>query len=79
VWAARGEDVAAEAEPLLRAARRRGEENLSAIVWREAGRLGIDETVMGRYLTRHIRFDLGDEERAGLERFREETGALGLL
>ncbi len=79
VWVARDEGIAAEAVPLLRRARSRGAENLSAVVWREAGRLGIQEAVMGRYLTRHIRHELGEEERAGLRRFGEECRALALL
>ncbi len=32
-----------------------------------------------RYLTQHIRFDLGPEEKAGLERFRELLGIHGFV
>ncbi len=79
VWAARDEACAREAGPVLRRARDRGRANLSAVVWREAGRLGVEERVIGRYLTRHVRHDLGPEERRGLERFREECARGGLL
>ena len=40
---------------------------------REIARLqrGFDAEFAERYLTRHIRFDLGDREKAGLAKFRE--------
>jgi chorismate dehydratase len=79
VWAARDAAAATEVAPLLRRARTRGEENLSAIVWREAGRLGLQERVMGRYLSRHIRYELGEAEHQGLDRFRNECETAGLL
>ncbi len=78
VWAARDGAAARNAEPVLRAARRRGEAALPSIVDREAARLGMDRGVMERYLGGHIRFDLGPDERAGLERFRAECLRSGI-
>ena len=79
VWAARDGDAAAAAAPVLSAARRRGEADLQRIVAREAARLGLAEAAMDRYLRVHIRRDLGDDERRGLDRFRAEAARAGLL
>lgn len=72
LWAARDGAAAEAAAPVLAEARRRGREALPGIVRREAARLGLAEDAMRRYLTENIRHDLGEEERRGLERFREE-------
>ncbi len=79
LWAARDEAAAAAVGPVLAEARRRGREALPAIVRREAARLRIPEDSMRRYLTRHIRHDLGAQERRGLERFRAECRKAGLI
>ena len=79
VWAARDEAAAAAAAPVLREARRRGRGAFGEIVRREAARLRIPEASMARYLSHHIRHDLGAEERRGLERFREECAGAGIV
>ncbi len=78
VWAARDAAAAQAVAPVLDAARRRGIEGLDGIVRREAERLRIPPDAMRRYLTHHIRHDLGEEERRGLERFRQECVRAGL-
>jgi chorismate dehydratase len=78
VWAARDGEAARAAAPLLREARARGRGRMAAIVGEEASRLGIPRAAMDRYLTVHIRHELGAEERRGLDRFREECVRAGL-
>ena len=48
---------------------------------REIGRLqrDFDPGFAERYLTRHIKFDLGEDEKAGLERFRALLQKQGLI
>ena len=48
---------------------------------REIGRLqrDFDPAFAERYLTRHIKFDLGGDEKAGLERFRSLLQKQGLI
>jgi chorismate dehydratase len=78
VWAVRpganlrGVDVA------LREAKSRGLENVGAIAQAEAGRLGLDAGFCRRYLETLLRFDLGVDERAGLQRYYELAVELGL-
>jgi len=79
VWAARDAETARAVAPLLRAARERGQAALPAIARREAGRVGIPEEAMARYLSSNIRYEFGDEERRGLERFSEECAKAELL
>jgi chorismate dehydratase len=79
LWAARDGAAAAAAAPRLREARLRGRDRLPEVVRREAARLRIPEASMARYLTHHIRHEFGEEERRGLERFREECARAGLL
>jgi chorismate dehydratase len=78
-WAARTAAAAREAAPILREARARGRERLRDLAREEAARLGTDPGAMERYLARNIRHDLGEEERRGLGRFREECARSGLL
>lgn len=79
VWAARDGEAARAAEPVLREARARGRADLASIVEREAARLGLDPRAVERYFTRNLLFEFGEEEGAGLERFRAECAAAGLL
>jgi len=78
VWVARDGAAAEAAERVLRDARARGRERLPEIVRAEAGRLGIPVAEMERYLTVNIRHEFGEDERRGLERFREECIRAGL-
>jgi chorismate dehydratase len=79
VWAARDEASARSLEPILRRARALGAERLPGIVRREAVRLGVGAEAMERYLTRHILYEFGEEERRGLARLGEECRRAGLL
>jgi len=51
----------------LRALKRQGLAHLDEIIHAEAR----DPAFTRRYLTQHIRFELGDREKAGIEKFRE--------
>ena len=71
VFAAWYGDPDAEAE--LEAAHGRGVARLAAYAHEAAAELDLPEEDLRRYLERHIRFRLGGEELAGLERFRDEV------
>lgn len=77
-WLARDPEVAAQAEgPLTRAAVR-GRADLERIAAEGAARLGLCPNEASVYLRDHLSFHFGDEERAGMERFRElRAGLLG--
>jgi chorismate dehydratase len=75
VWALRrGTDTAALRDE-LRAARRRGAAGLEQVLreWPD-----FDEPTRRAYLTRHIRYELGAAEKAGLARFAELLNRHGL-
>ena len=59
----------------LRALKRHGQAHLAEIV-REEPR---DPAFTERYLTQHIRFDLGEREKAGIEKFRELLAKHGFV
>lgn len=63
----------------LREARSHGEANLDRIAREESAGLGLEEDTCVHYLTRVMTYRFGPEERAGLDRFRDEARALGLL
>jgi chorismate dehydratase len=71
VFAAWYGDPRAEAD--LEAAYGRGATRLAAYACEAASELGLPEEDLRRYLEQRIRFRLGEEEVAGLERFRTET------
>jgi chorismate dehydratase len=79
VWAARDAAAARAALPLLREARERGSRRIPEIAAEEARRLGMEPAALERYLTGHIRYGFGADERAGLERFRAECVRKGLI
>ena len=66
---------AAQVADDLRALKRYGLAHLAEIV-REEPR---DPVFTERYLTQHIRFDLGDRERAGIEKFRQLLAKHGFI
>jgi chorismate dehydratase len=53
-------------------------EYVGAIAQAESGRLGLDAGFCRRYLETLLRFDLGVEELAGLQRYYELAVKLGL-
>lgn len=70
VWAARPEASEKSAEPFLNSLQF-GLDHLDDIVHSEYGKRQITEDLAREYLTRHIVFELGEEEYKGLDRFLE--------
>jgi chorismate dehydratase len=71
VWAVRDGVYLGEAEAAFTQAKRLGLSRAGVIAAREAPKLGLDAGYCRRYLQNVIRYDLGPEERAGMERYRE--------
>jgi chorismate dehydratase len=71
VWAGRPGNITPQLEEALRESCRYGLGELDAIIKEEAERRGFPEHVVHHYLTRHICYQLGDEEEAGLKLFLE--------
>ena len=69
VWAVRPGANLRGVDAALHEAKSRGLENLGAIAEAEALPLGLDAGFCRRYLETLLRFDLRDEELAGLQRF----------
>lgn len=71
VWAVRpGADLRG-VDAALQEAKAAGLENVGAIAQAEAAGLGLDAGFSRRYLETLLRFDLGSDELAGLERYYE--------
>ncbi len=78
-WFARAGAVDAEQEDMFRVAKQKGLARVDAIAAEHSARSGLDEASLRSYLTESIRYDLGDEELKGLERFWSEAASAGLL
>ncbi len=78
-WFARAGAVDAEQEDIFRVAKQKGLSRAFAIAAEHSARSGLDEASLRSYLTESIRYDLGDEELRGLERFWSEAASAGLL
>jgi len=78
-WFARPDSVSREQEDLFRVAKQKGLARTDAIAAEHAARSGLSEASLREYLTESIRYDLGDEELAGLQRFWSEAAKAGLL
>lgn len=78
-WFARAGAVSAEQEDIFRVAKQKGLSRVDAIAAEHGQRSGLDEASLRSYLTESIRYDLGDEELRGLERFWTEAASAGLL
>jgi len=78
VWAGRKERVTPELVDRLTAARDRGLARIDAIA-ADGARSDEDAAARRRYLTEAVRFTLGPEELAGLERFLALAAEEGLL
>jgi cyclic dehypoxanthinyl futalosine synthase len=78
-WCGRPGAVSAADEALLDRARRAGLERRDAIAQEHAARTGLSPASLRAYLRDAIRYDLGDDERRGLERFYDEAARAGLL
>lgn len=84
VWAVRAGVELGRTEEAFYRAKERGIRQAGAIAARESKALELDAGFCRRYLTNIIRYDLGERELAGLERFRNlmarhfaPTGTLG--
>ncbi len=78
-WFARSGAVDAEQEDIFRVAKQKGLSRVDAIAEEHAARSGLEAASLRAYLTESIRYDLGDEELRGLERFWAEGAQAGLL
>ncbi len=74
VWAVREGVELGEAAGAFEQAKQLGKKNAGLIAEREAKLLELDPGFCRRYLTNIIRYDLGERELAGMERFRELMG-----
>jgi cyclic dehypoxanthinyl futalosine synthase len=78
-WCARAGSLSADDERLLEDAKLAGLERRDAIAEEHAARTGMSPASLRAYLRDAIRYDLGDDERRGLERFYDEAAQAGLL
>lgn len=78
-WFGRSGTVRSEHEEILREAKREGLARRAAIAKEHAARTGLSEASLKSYLTDAIRYDLGDDELRGLERFWIEAARARLL
>ena len=78
-WFARAGAVDAEQEDIFRVAKQKGLSRVDAIAAEHSARSGLAEASLRSYLTESIRYDLGDEELRGLERFWSEAASARLL
>lgn len=78
VWAVRRGVQLGRVEEAFHEAKAFGLAHAGEIAQREAPALGLDPGYCRRYLTNIIRYDLGDRELAGLEKYRELATELNL-
>jgi chorismate dehydratase len=77
VWSVRSELPTIDG--ILTTAKKAGLANLGRIAKEESARLGLDAGFCRRYLENILRFDLGPQELAGLDRFWQLAHGHGLL
>jgi cyclic dehypoxanthinyl futalosine synthase len=78
-WFGREGALSVEGERTLRAARDEGIRRRDDFADAHAEKTGLSAGLLRAYLRDSIRYELGDEERAGLERFFGEAAGAGLL
>jgi cyclic dehypoxanthinyl futalosine synthase len=78
-WCGRPGALSAEDERLLAHSKAAGLERRDAIADEHAGATGLPAASLRAYLRDSIRYDLGDDERRGLERFYDDAASAGLL
>jgi cyclic dehypoxanthinyl futalosine synthase len=78
-WCGRAGALSVDDERLLEAAKREGLDRREAIADAHAEQTGLPPASLRAYLREAIRYDLGDEERRGLQRFYDEAAHAGLL
>ena len=77
-WVARGEVNLGQVPQTLLNAKKDGIKRIPEIVRIESQRLGFPESLCRDYLTKHIFYELGDSEIAGLKKFYELAVKHGL-
>lgn len=77
LWSARPEIIQERYARAFRASCRFGLEHLDQIVQAEAAARGVTAELAREYLTRHIVFELGDRDYAGLDLFLQYGARLG--
>jgi cyclic dehypoxanthinyl futalosine synthase len=78
-WCGRPSALSADDETLLHNAKARGLAARDALAAAHAAHSGLSANFLRSYLHNALRYDLGNEERRGLERFYEEAAIAGLL
>jgi cyclic dehypoxanthinyl futalosine synthase len=78
-WFGRPRALTADQERILIDARAAGMERRDALADAHAEQTGLPRASLRSYLRDAVVFDLGDEERRGLERFYADAAAAGLL
>ena len=78
-WCGRPGALTADDERLLERAKLDGLARRHAIAAEHAARTGLPEASLRAYLSESLHYDLGDDERRGLERFYDEAARAGLL
>jgi cyclic dehypoxanthinyl futalosine synthase len=78
-WCGREGALSREDERLLEDARVAGIERRDSIADAHAARTGLSAESLRSYLRDAVRYDLGDDERRGLQRFYDESAKEGLL
>jgi cyclic dehypoxanthinyl futalosine synthase len=78
-WCGRAGALGADDERLLARTKEAGLERRDAIAQAHAERSGLPVASLRAYLHEAIRYEFGDEERRGLERFYDEAARAGLL
>ncbi|MGO9834559.1 MAG: cyclic dehypoxanthinyl futalosine synthase [Polyangiaceae bacterium] len=78
-WGGRKGALSTDDERLLQNARQEGLARRDAIADAHAERTGRPSAPLRSYLHDAVRYDLGDEERRGLERFYDDAAKSGLL
>lgn len=79
VWAVRSSVDFPDLAVYFKNSLRHGLASLDSLVRESAAELGLDTEVIHRYLTEHLRFFLGDEERKALGEFYRRAHAHGLI
>lgn len=78
-WCGRPGALTADDEAVLSRAKAAGLKRRAAIAAEHAERSGLPVASLWAYLEEAIRYDFGDEERRGLQRFYDDAAAAGLL
>jgi cyclic dehypoxanthinyl futalosine synthase len=78
-WCGRPGVLSSDDERLLEGAKRAGLARRDGIADEHAARTGLSAESLRSYLHQSIRYDFGDDERRGLQRFYDEAAREGLL